>query len=193
MQRRALLSSGFAVAALAAAPGVFAAPADPSSVVVSFHKSVMAAAKANSSEAEAERAVRRSFDLDAIETSVLAGRSSGATAEQRARLGDIIVRRLAARILKDPDVRSGVELVVVKSRPVGDGGWLVSTQSGPRQRGVSLTWRLHDGSQGPRIVDVLHDGGSLASLERHKLDAALHGRDLDAALAELEGSKSKQR
>jgi hypothetical protein len=187
------MSCGLAAAALAAAPCVVAAPADPSSVVVSFHNSVMAAARTSSSEAEAERAVRRSFDLDAIETSVLADRSAAASPAQRARLGDIIVRRLAARILKDPDVRSGAELVVVKSRQVGDGGWLISTQSGPRQGGVSLTWRLHDGSQGPRIVDVLHDGGSLASLERHKLEAALHGKDLDAALAELEGGKSKQR
>lgn len=182
MTRSVLLPALFALAAVTAAS---AAPvADPASVVMGFHRSVVAAAKAKSGEADAERAVRRSFDVDAIETAVLSDRP--ASAVQRSRLGDVIVRRLAARVLTDPDVRSGVELTVVRIRPSGDGGWLISTRSGPPTASLSLTWRLRQTTGGPRVVDVLHDGVSMASVERRKLEEALRGRDLDAALADIE-------
>jgi ABC-type transporter MlaC component len=191
--RRDHLLPWLAIAALVASPAAAIAAADPAVVVSSFHASVVAAAHdAKAGRPAAERAIRHSFDLDALVNSILGDRAESASAAQRARLADLIVRRLAERVLKDPDIRAAAPLTVVKTRPISDSVWLVSTRTAGQEVNTSLTWRLRDGTAGPRIVDVLHDGVSMASTERRRLETALKGRDLDAALAEVEKEGDKK-
>ncbi len=177
---RALAFALVAALALAAAP-------DPAAPVLAFDKDLRAApAKdANAFRKTARAAIQRQFDLEAVTRTVLAERYDAASVAQRARLSDLIVRRLAERLVRE---RTGPppSLRVLRSRDPGQGDWLVTTELRRGQDNpVTVTWKVRTAPKA-RIVDVLREGISLDVRARKELAAALKGRTLDQALTEME-------
>jgi ABC-type transporter MlaC component len=191
---RRLAGSGIVAAMVVCAAGAqAAAPVDPAAPVLAFHNGLTALShKDRAGDLRLlRRLVPRSFDVDTIERAVMGPQADKATPAQRARLADVFVRRMAARIEKDGSVGPGAVMTVQKSRPVSDGVWLVSTKSTRGGASSTLTWRVRAEAGGPRIVDVLKDGGSLTGVERGQFQAAMRGRDLNAVITELERTADK--
>jgi phospholipid transport system substrate-binding protein len=175
---------------LAVGTGAAAAPAAGAAApVLGLQQAVEAAvAKPDPVRRKAIRAALvRAFDLDAVSRSVLG--EQAATAAQRARLAELILNRVTDRVAH-PHSTQGGSLVVLRSRDVGQGETMVTTQAREGQGNpVTVVWRVRQEAGGPRVVDVLREGISLSMRMRKELAAAMKGHTLDQALAAMERSR----
>lgn len=171
MQRRHVLI------ALVAMP-LMAAAADPAAPVRTF-----VAGAPGRSAAQIAQLVGETFDLDALATAALG--AAPATAEQRRRLGQAIARRIAAETVARGDRH--VQTVVARTKPIGPGQWLITTQT-PRRNmePLLLSWRVSNAGGALKIIDVLRDGTSSIGVQRREIATALRRQTLDAVINAME-------
>ncbi len=183
-----LILIALAFAGLLAGPaGAASGLPDPTAPVLAFHNGV--AVLTHTDRATDLRLVRRLatrlFDTDAMTRGGMGAAYDKASPAQRAQLVDVFVRRMTARIEKDPAAGPGAQMTVVKVTPAGAGAWVVATRT-TRGRAISaLAWRTRSEPGGIRIVDVLKDGSSLVTLEHNVFAQELRSHDLAWVLADL--------
>lgn len=171
MQRRHVLI------ALTALP-LTAAAADPAAPV-----RVFVAGAPGRDAAQIEQLVGETFDLDALASAALGAAPAGP--EQRRRLGRVIARRIAVETVARAD--RNVQTAVARTKPIGPGQWLITTQT-PRRNmePLLLTWRVSDASGALKIIDVLRDGTSSIGVQRREIATALRRSSLDDVIAAME-------
>jgi len=188
----------FALAALWLGPGLTAAAAIEAGQARTFIQSLGDEAittltrselTANAREAKFRRLLRQGFAIEGIAKFVLGRYWRTITTDQRRRylnaFEELIVKTYAARF----EQYNGDSFRVTGERPDGEAGRLVESEinqsSGPP---LKVQWRVREGSEGLKIVDILVEGVSLAVTQRSEFAAVVqrHGGSVDALIEELE-------
>ncbi len=142
---------------------------------------------------EFRRLLREGFALEAIGRFVLGRHWQGASAEQREEFlvafEDFVVNSYAARLSQ----YSGETFKVLDERADGERGFAVNTQIlRPSAPPVMVQWRVREAASGPKIVDIVIEGVSLAITQRSEFAAVIqqNGGRIDPLIEQLR-QKSK--
>jgi phospholipid transport system substrate-binding protein len=142
---------------------------------------------------EFRRLLREGFALDAIGRFVLGRHWQSASPEQRqaflAAFEDFVVNSYAARLGQ----YSGETFKVLDERADGERGHAVDTQIvRPSAPPIMVQWRVREADSGPKIVDIVIEGVSLAITQRSEFAAVIqqNGGRIDPLIEQLR-QKSK--
>jgi phospholipid transport system substrate-binding protein len=142
---------------------------------------------------EFRRLLREGFALEAIGRFVLGRHWQGASPEQRdaflTAFEDFVVNSYAARLSQ----YSGETFKVLDERADGERGAAVTTQIlRPSAPPVMVQWRVREAASGPKIVDIVIEGVSLAITQRSEFAAVIqqNGGRIDPLIERLR-QKSK--
>jgi phospholipid transport system substrate-binding protein len=175
----------------------FAAP-DPSQPVMAVSAAVKQVARGASSASQ-EAAIRRvlhdDFDLAYSARQALGAHWEAATPEQRLRFVAAIETSEARAYRERLGMLSGATLAIEKITPHGAGAWTVDSNVDAMADlpPLRLSWEIHDGGQGPRIVDVKVAGVSLFMTRRSEFNAVIQksGGSIEPLVAELESKANR--
>ncbi len=179
------------------AVAAFAAP-DPSQPVIAVSaavKQVARGASAASQEAAIRQVLHDDFDLAYSARQALGAHWDAATPEQRVRFLAAIETSEARAYRERLGMLSGATVAIEKITPRGAGAWTV--ESNVDALGdlppLHLSWEIHDGGQGPRIVDVKVAGVSLFMTRRSEFNALIQksGGSIEPLVAQLESRASR--
>lgn len=138
--------------------------------------------------AEFRRLLREGFALEAIGRFVLGRHWTQASPEKRQEFlqafEDFIVNSYAARLSQ----YSGETFRIVDERADGERGHAVTTQIlRPNAPPIMVQWRVREAEQGPKIVDIVIEGVSLALTQRSEFAAVIqqNGGRLDPLIEQL--------
>lgn len=124
-------------------------------------------------EAEFRRLFLKNFDVDTIARFVVGNywRSAGDAerAEFRKLFEDYVVAAYVARL----STYSGEQFQVKDEIAAGDDIVVNSTIIRPSGPPVRVEWRVRNGSDGPRIIDVIVEGVSMAITQRSEFSAVM--------------------
>jgi len=147
-------------------------------------------------EKEFRRLLKAGFAIHGIGRFVLGRYWRGASDGQRSRylqaFEDYIVATYAARF----EQYDGQTFKVNGERPDGDDGRIVESEVRPKDRPVIVVqWRVRQGSEGLKIVDILVEGVSMAVTQRSEFSAVMgsNGGNLDALIEQLEAKSAALR
>lgn len=137
---------------------------------------------------EFRRLLREGFALEAIGRFVLGRHWQAASGEQRgeflAAFEDFVVNSYAARLSQ----YSGETFKVLDERDDGARGYAVNTQIlRPEGPPVLVQWRVREAGSGPKIVDIVIEGVSLAITQRSEFAAVIqqNGGRIDPLIEQL--------
>ena len=198
------------LAALAAAPLMLAFAAQPAPAIEAGKagafiqklgdEAIGRLGKAKLDKQEREQELRRllneAFAIKGIGRFVLGRYWRRADAAQRERylqaFEDLIVTTYAARF----EAYDGQTFTVAGERPDGKNGRLVESQISPKEGPpIKLQWRIRQGGDSLKIVDVLVEGVSMAITQRSEFAAVIQqkGGSVDGLIQELESKVGKLR
>ena len=184
-RRGVLLALGACAASAAAAQ----ATPDPAAPVRRLEAALAGTATALPSAAAVRAAVARSFDTAGIARAVLAGLAPGATAAQVERFRQALTQRMARDMLRRRRQDGRGTLVILGSRALAGGQWLVTSRlTLPSEGDRVVSWRISTGPGGPVISDVIGGGSSLIRQMRNEYGPALRRLGLDRLIARMEAS-----
>jgi phospholipid transport system substrate-binding protein len=200
--RRVVLNSAAGVLGLAALGGLAlpacAADGPAAELIQKASEEVIEIVKAKSG-ADRETGIRgvleKYFDLPAMGRSALGANWNKANEQQRERYLKAVVSSEAHAYAERFGQYGGQVLKVDKVGPGPNGASLVDsrlTQSNGDPP-VKIQWQVHDGGQGPRIVDVKIEGVSMVMTRRSDFNSYIqnHGGQIDALITELESRSTK--
>jgi phospholipid transport system substrate-binding protein len=185
----AVAASCFSVAAASAASD----PSQPVKAVSLAVKQIPANGAAR--ETAIRQVLNADFDLAYMARQALGAHWEVATPDQRARFVAAIETSEAHAYGERLGLLSGATLAIEKVTPKGAGAWTVDSNVDalgdlPPLR---LSWEIHDGGQGPRIVDVKVAGVSLFMTRRSEFNAVIQksGGSIEPLVAELESRANR--
>ena len=143
--------------------------------------------------AEFRRLLREGFALEAIGRFVLGRHWQAANEEQRREFltafEDFVVNSYAARLSQ----YSGETFKVLDERDDGERGSSVNTQiMRPDGPPIQVQWRVREAASGPKIVDIVIEGVSLAITQRSEFAAVIqqNGGRIDPLIEQLRQKSS---
>ena len=163
--------------------------ADPAAPIHSFEAQLKSSqSKTGSFEyAAVARAAAGTLNLDAMARFVLGPRAAQSSAAERDRIAAVLVARITRELNRRRGNSADAHLSIVRTRPIGNGEWLVTTTATSANDTLAvLTWRVRGDAGGPLIVDVLSDGASMLIPIRRELALALAREDLDTVIGRME-------
>ena len=144
------------------------------------------------SEAAVRAAVERTFDIDGMARTVLAGQA--ASASQFAKFSKALAQRLVLDMLERRRRDGRGMLSVVRTRAIAAGEWVVDTQiltTDKRKRTTS--WRVRERAGGAAITDVMSNGASLVRSWRSSYGTSLRKYGLDGLITRMEARNQEMR
>lgn len=140
--------------------------------------------------------LRDGFAIEAIGRFVLGRHWTQASGEQRAAFlvafEDFVVNSYAARFSQ----YGGETLRIVDERADGESGHAVNSQIvRPSAPPIMVQWRVRDAEGGPKIVDVVIEGVSLAITQRSEFASVIqqNGGRIDPLIEQLRQKSAAQR
>lgn len=142
-------------------------------------------------EAEILRVLETDFDLNYMARAALGKHWNQATPDQRERFLKVAASSEAHAYAKRFGPYAGQTLTVDRSTPKmrGDDVSIVkSTLTQTDAEPLAIQWDVHNGRQGPRIVDVRVEGVSMGVTKRAEYNSFIqaHGGDVEPLIMELE-------
>ena len=175
----ALFRRVFVILALIVAPAMMAGAATgPASKFISQLGSDalrMLAEKATPQKREAEfrRLFLKNFDVDTIARFVTGNYWRSANDAQRAEFRKLFEDYVVAAYVARLSAYSGEQFQVKDETPAGDDIVVNSSIVRPSGPPVRVEWRVRNGGDGPRIIDVIVEGVSMAITQRSEFSAVM--------------------
>ena len=143
---------------------------------------------------EFRRFLKAGFHLELIGRFVLGRHWRGATESEQAEFSQLFEDYLVASYARQFSEYGGEQLVVDGGRPKGKSGAIVSSRIvRPEGAPFQVEWRLRQGSEGWRIIDVVVEGVSMAVTHRSEFSSVIASRGGSVAgLLEVLRSKTAQ-
>lgn len=146
----------------------------------------------NTKEAQVRELLSENFDLDLIGRFVLGKSWRSATPEQRdqyqALFREFVLRTYSRRL----GGYSGQSFEIVGARPVGKKDVLVSTKiSRPNAPPIEAGWRVRNGANGPKILDVVVSGVSMVVTQRSEFRSVVSKQGIDGLIEVLRAQVTK--
>ena len=129
--------------------------------------------------------VREGFDLELMGRFVLGNFWRTASAQQREEFQDLFAERLLNGYARRLETYRTETLTLVGSRRVGKRDVLVETRVESTEGPLVMGWRVRQGPDRHRIVDVTVNGISLAMTERQEFSSAAKSLGVEGLLAVL--------
>lgn len=194
--RRALLSTAAALALVAAMPRLAAAAAGAEAArafITQLGKETVDALQrpdaASQKAAKMEDILRRGFDFETIGKFVLGRYWTSASPQQREEFlkvfTDFVSKSYSKRLAEEASVNG---FNITNMRDLGEGDFLVQTAiTRPSGPALNYEWRVREGSNGIKIVDVIVEGVSMAVTQRSEFAAVIQrsGGNVDGLITAL--------
>lgn len=188
-RRTTLLALGCLV--VSGASPAFAAETDPTAPI-KIIETALAQPAAMPTEAAVRAAVERTFDIDGMARTVLAGQA--ASASQFAKFSKALTQRLVLDMLERRRRDGRGTLSVVRTRSIAAGEWVVDTQIlTPDKRKRTTSWRVRERAGGAAITDVMSNGASLVRSWRSSYGTSLRKYGLDGLITRMEARNQEMR
>lgn len=124
-------------------------------------------------EAEFRRLFLKNFDVDTIARFVTGNYWRSANDAQRAEFRKLFEDYVVAAYVARLSAYSGEQFQVKDEVAAGDDTVVNSTIIRPSGPPVRVEWRVRSGSDGPRIIDVIVEGVSMAITQRSEFTAVM--------------------
>lgn len=192
--RRALLSTAAALALVAAMPRLAAAAAGAEAArafITQLGKETVDALQrpdaASQKAAKMEDILRRGFDFETIGKFVLGRYWTSASPQQREEFlkvfTDFVSKSYSKRLAEEASVNG---FNITNMRDLGEGDFLVQTAiTRPSGPALNYEWRVREGSNGIKIVDVIVEGVSLLVTQRSDFTSVAGQNGIDGLIATL--------
>lgn len=192
--RRALLSTAAALALVAAMPRLAAAAAGAEAArafITQLGKETVDALQrsdpAPQKAAKMEDILRRGFDFETIGKFVLGRYWTSASPQQREEFlkvfTDFVSKSYSKRLAEEASVNG---FNITNMRDLGEGDFLVQTAiTRPSGPALNYEWRVREGSNGIKIVDVIVEGVSLLVTQRSDFTSVAGQNGIDGLIATL--------
>lgn len=173
------------IAVLAAAPWrADAQDARAAAPIRALEQALAGSGGAAPGRAAVRSAVARSFNVDLIARSVLAGQTF--TAGQLARFREALTDQLASEMLQRIGRERRRPVAILRTRLIRPAEWLVDTRLAVARGQEVVSWRVAGGTGGALIIDVLSNGTSLVRAWRNEYLPMLRRIGLDAMIQRIE-------
>jgi len=124
-------------------------------------------------EAEFRRLFLKNFDVDTIARFVVGNYWRNASDAERAEFRKLFEDYVVAAYVARLSAYSGEQFQVKDEIPAGDDIVVNSAIVRPSGPPVRVEWRVRNGGDGPRIIDVMVEGVSMAITQRSEFSAVM--------------------
>lgn len=188
--------TALAAALFGAVPDVNASPAEARQVIQQLEREGLSLASPRMPIGEKEdrfrTALHRHFDLPGIARFVLGRHWSAASEPERQRfvaLFEDLTTRTWARRFSD---YHGDGLDILDVQPSQDGYTVQTVVRRSAGQPVPVTWRLSDTAGGPKVVDIIVEGVSMAITHRSEYASVLRSGGMAGLLSAMQNQLARQ-